>query len=157
MKMSQFDYYITTINEYLQEFLDRNEFDCYCSLGRDFSYLYERSLISYSLVVTDHQGDSFLAFCESLFPNIHADIFLWSFLHELGHHETLDDFDDEVHKIYHHILNSDEELSDEYYYNLPIEKAATVWAGEFMKENFEEVQRLWNNIQPVIKQLYIEI
>lgn len=151
-----FDYYVNTINEYLQEFLDRNEFDCDCSLGNNFSYLFERSLITYSLVVADSQGESFLAFCEKLFPNIHADVFLWSFLHELGHHETLDDFDNNVHRAYYYRIKN-YKLSSEEYYNLTIEKAATVWAGEFMQNNPEEVQRLWNNIQPVMIKLYTEI
>ena len=99
---------------------------------------------------------SFLNFVEKLFPEIKADIFLWSFLHEVGHHETIDDFDDLEHQVYHHIVQR-VEISDEYYYNLPIEKAATEWAGEFMKNNVSEVQRLWNNIQPVLKRLYTEI
>lgn len=152
-----FDYYADTITEYLQEFLDRNELDCGVALGTDFSYIYPRSLVTYTLVVTDIQQDSFLKFAESLFPEIRADIFLWSFLHEVGHHETLDDFEDIYHQAYHQLINSGIELSDEYYYNLPIEKAATEWAGEFMKNNVSEVQRLWNNIQPVLKRLYTEI
>ena len=152
-----FDYYIDTINKYLQEFLDRNEFDCEVALGRDFAYCYEKSLITYTLAIADKQGDSFLEFVKNLFPDIKADIFLWSFLHELGHHETLDDFEDIIHLVYHKIINSDIAMSDEYYYNLPIERAATEWAGNYMKENFSEVARLWQKVQPVINAIYKEI
>ena len=51
-------------------------------------------------------------------------------------------------------LINQEGLSDEFYYNLPIERAATVWAGNFMKDNVAEVRRLWNNIQPIMQAIY---
>lgn len=157
--MAQFDaleYYIDTLTDYLQEFLNRNEIDCTVSFGPDFAYWYKISDISVSCIVPEAKNDSFLNFVKILFPEIKADIFLWSFLHEVGHHETIDDFDDLEHQVYQFIVQR-AEISDEYYYNLPIEKAATEWAGEFMKNNVSEVQRLWNNIQPVLKRLYTEI
>lgn len=157
MYSKNFKYYVNTINEYLQEFLDRNEFDCDVELGTDFAYWYSKSLITYTLAITDKQGESFVAFAESLFPDIKADVFLWSFLHELGHHETLDDFDGVAHFVYHQIVNSDIPMSANYYYNLPIEKAATEWAGEFMRNNTDEVYRLWQKVQPVIKKIYFTI
>ena len=46
-----FDYYIDTLTEYLQEFLDRNEIECNVELGRDFAYLHSESKIIYALLV----------------------------------------------------------------------------------------------------------
>lgn len=147
------DYYVNTLNEYLQEFLDRNEIECDVELGTDFAYLHSKSKIIYSILVIDTHADSFLSFAEKLFPEIKADIFLWSFLHEVGHYETTDDFDDVEYEEYYRCIKQDN-LDSDIYYNLPIEKAATIWAGEFMKKNIEEVQRLWNNIQSIIQAIY---
>ena len=154
MDMNTFNKNIEILNNALNDFLQ--PFDCEATLGTDFEYFYPLSLIRYTLVVTDIQEDSFLNFCESLFPDIKADIFLWSFLHELGHHETLDDFDDMTHMVYHSIINSDIRLSDEYYYNLPIEKAATEWAGNYILTHAKDVYKLWQKIQPIIRQIYQE-
>ena len=144
---------ITELNKVLNDFLE--PFDCSAYFNDDFCYWYVGSKINYTLVVTDNQADSFLAFAESLFPSIHADIFLWSFLHELGHHETLDDFDEETHLLYRTIVNN-ENLSDEEYYNLPLEKAATEWAGNYMLSHISEISKLWNKIAPLIQQFYKE-
>ena len=154
MNYKKFECHIDTLTKYLNEFLI--EFDCEATLGRDFGYLYPKSLITYTLLVSERQEDSFLKFCESLFPEIKADIFLWSFLHELGHHETLDDFDDVTHMVYHHLINSNVPMSDDYYYHLPIEQAATEWAGNFILTHAREVFDLWKKIQPVIKAIYTE-
>ena len=148
-----FDYYIDTLEEYLRDFLNRNDIDCDICLGKDFAYLPMSNTIAYSLMVTDSSSDSFLTFVKKLFPEINADIFLWSFLHEIGHYETTDDFDEYEYEEYYFLINQ-EGLSNEFYYNLPIECAATIWAGEFMKNNTAEVQRLWNNIQPVIQAFF---
>ena len=59
-----FDYYIDTLTEYLQEFLDRNEIECNVELGRDFAYLHSESKIIYALLVVDKCGKSFLSFAE---------------------------------------------------------------------------------------------
>lgn len=148
-----FDYYIGILEEYLQDFLKRNDIECNLLFGNSFAYLPFSNTIAYSLVVGDTSSKTFLSFTKNLFPEITADIFLWSFLHEVGHYETTDDFDEYEYEEYYFLINQ-EGLDDEFYYNLPIERAATIWAGEFMKNNTAEVQRLWNNIQPVIQAMY---
>ena len=148
-----FNYYINTLEEYLKDFLNRNDIDCDVLLGDSFAFLPASNTIAYTLLVTDSSSKSFLNFTKKLFPEITADIFLWSFLHEIGHYETTDDFDEYEYEEYYFLINQ-EGLSDEFYYNLPIERAATVWAGNFMKNNVAEMQRLWNNIQPIIQAIY---
>lgn len=126
-------------------------FDCTAEPGTDFAYYNRKNKITFALTVVDTFSDSFVKFAESLYP-IHADIFLWSLLHELGHHETEDDFEDEDEDYYYAALKTIK--TDEEYYNLPQEYAATAWAGEYMETHEVEVARLWNKLAPAIKNFY---
>ena len=125
------------LNTYLEKF------DCVISSS---------NTIHYALVTAETHKDSFLKFVNTLFPEINADIFLWSFFHEIGHHETEDDFTEEEEEEYRIIASSN--ISNEEYYNLPMEYAATDWAGEYMKEHSAEVAQLWNKLAPVIRETY---
>ena len=126
------------ITNILNDFLA--PFDCTAFLGTDFGYYTESNTIEYALFVKDENADSFLEYAQSLFTNIHTNIFIWSFLHELGHHETEDDFEDEEWDEY--ISRINKEISCEEYYSLPIEHAATAWAGEYIQSHVEEVAKL---------------
>ena len=151
MEVKLIDY--NKINSILNNFLE--PFDCEAEPDSDFAYYGAHNLITYSLTVVDSCSDSFLLFAKKLFPNIHADIFLWSFLHELGHHETEDDFDEEDWKNYRY--DAVRTTSNEEYYNLPIEYAATVWAGEYIESHEKEIASLWKELQSAIKETYISL
>ena len=141
---------LQNITNILNTFLE--PFDCNCFAGTDFAYYTASNTISYAFVVLDESADSFLKFTHSLFPNINANIFLWSFLHELGHHETEDDFEDEEWKKYRKDIIKCK--TDEEYYNLPIEYAATYWAGEYLTNHMNEIRDLWSKLIPAIKDFY---
>lgn len=135
------------LNKYLAPF------DCRCELGLDFSYWTDISTIYYSLAVPDEGANAFIAFAEELFPNIKADIFIWSFFHELGHHETADDFEDEDWDEYRALVGS-KMITNQEYFRLPIEIAATRWAGEYIQTHVDEVARLWQDVAAAIQELY---
>jgi len=40
------------------------------------------------------------------------------------------------------------------YYNLPVEYAATAWAGNYMRTHVEEISTLWSKLQPAIMNFY---
>lgn len=141
------------ITKILNDFLA--PFDCEARLGTDFAYYTDDNSITYSLVVSDENGKAFQKYVEKLFPDIHADLFLWSTLHELGHHETEDDFEDDEWEDYMTLTLLD--ISNEVYFELDIERAATVWAGEYIQSHAEEVAELWNKLQPAIKNFYTSI
>ena len=140
---------LNQITNILNEFF--TPFDCIAEPGTDFSYDSSSNTITYALLVNDEHAESFIHFAESLNP-VHADIFLWSVLHELGHNQTEDDFDEEDEVNYWRIASNAK--NDEEYYNIPEEYAATDWAGKFMIENEAEVAELWNNLAPAIKAFY---
>ena len=140
-----FDKVNTIINNFV------SQFDCYAEAGYDFAYHSDKNLITYSFVVLDDFAESFPRFAESIHP-VKADIFLWSLLHEIGHHETEDDFTEEEEEEYREIASSN--ISAEEYYNLPIEYAATDWAGEYMETHSAEVAQFWNELAPAIQEVY---
>ena len=145
--------YLQVITNILNEFLE--PFDCTAEIGSDFCYNLSSNTINFTFLIIDKHEKTFNSFVKNLFPDIHADIFLWSFLHELGHHETEDDFEQEEWDEYMEITKKD--IDDFTYYNLPIEKAATEWAGNFMIEHENEVKILWNRLRPRIYAFYEEM
>ena len=141
------------INKILNDFLV--PFDCEAKLGTDFAYYTDNSMITYSLLVPGKDGDDFVKYAESLFPGVKADVFLWSFLHELGHHETEDEFEDDEWEDYMRLTSM--KISNKVYFELDIEYAATVWAGEYIQDHVEEIAELWSKLQPAIQGFYNKI
>ena len=88
-----------------------------------------------------------------LYPDIHADEFLWSFLHEVGHIETINTLDDDE-LYFSKTQKKNENITNEVYYELPDEFAATEWAANYMRENTEKVAKFWNEVQSVIMDIY---
>ena len=123
-------------------------------MGLDFSYFLESETVQYSLLVSEEADETFTNYVNTLFPEIkNVDIFIWSVLHELGHHMTVDEFDDEDWDEY--VCRTSVGRIDDYeYYALPIETAATVWAGEYIQSHMDEVTKLWNDSLAAIKNIY---
>ena len=99
------------ITDVLNDFL--KPFDCVAYLGTDFCYHTATNSISIALFVTEEADRSFNDFIKTEFPEIDASLFIWSFLHELGHHETEDDFEDEDYDDELENYEDDEELDEE--------------------------------------------
>ena len=150
---------INEINNIINEFLV--PFGLTAELGTDFDYCVLEDKIHYTLVVGDICSKLFIENVEARFPDVHADVFLWSLLHEIGHSETLDDLNDGVEELcmeikrelYRHQNWSIEDLHA-IYFNCPDEKAATDWAGEYMMNHGKEITIFWDKLQPVIKRFY---
>ena len=139
---------LNNITDILNNFLE--PFECYAVPASDFAYYIASNRITYALAVSDKHEKTFMNFVHDLFPDIKADVFLWGFLHELGHHETEDDFEDDDWKFYYSKLR--QKFDNDYdYYNLPIERAATEWAGRYMINHTKEIKSLWNKLVPAIK------
>ena len=156
---------VSKINQVLNEFLA--EFDAVCDMGSDFCYWNSESLIHYTLVISERQNTHFMDNFNKLAPDINCDVFLASFLHELGHHETLhmfDDADEAYCRDYKEMLHSrlineipiGEAEAEIYrqYFNLPDEYEATMWAIEYMRENADKVKELWEKIKVAIMDFY---
>lgn len=75
--------------------------------------------------------------------------FIFSILHEIGHHKTkLDTIDIEFEESIRALLEiiDDEYRCNELYFQLPAEQLATEWAIEYLQNHYEEcwkLQRKW--------------
>lgn len=150
---------VSNINSILNDFL--TPFECSADISTDFEYLYAESKIHYALVVSEKSNRLFLNDVERRFPTIHADIFLWSFLHELGHHMTMDDMEDEEVaeseniKNYLDTVNLTDKEKYNLYFNAPDEKLATEWAADYMLAHSEEINNLWVALKAAIADFYV--
>ena len=155
------------INSILNNFLE--QFDCKSELDTDFAYYYSKSLITYSFVVTERDERNYLNFIRTLAPNINVDIFLISFLHELGHHMTIDEIEEdeelfcqdekEIISTELSLCENDYEIDKVYnrYFTLPDEYAATKWAIDYIYNNKDIVSKLWFELQKEIIDFYKKI
>lgn len=149
---------IEKINDVITDFLV--PFECTCSMGLDFSYYYGISEITWSLFTTETTDITFTEFVEKEFPDITADIFLWSLLHELGHHETCDSWVEKDQLKFDAKKEELENSTEDYakscidYYYIPDEYEATKWAADYMEEHIEEISELWDKLQEAIMSFY---
>ena len=135
----------------LDKFLE--EFECTSIVDTNFYCLTVSNVIAVSLVVSEKNSSSFMSRVNRLYPDIHADEFLWSFLHEVGHIETINTLDDDE-LYFSKTQKKNENITNEVYYELPDEFAATEWAANYMRENTEKVAKFWNEVQSVIMDIY---
>ena len=135
----------------LDKFLE--EFECTSIVDADFYCLTASNVIAVSLVVSEKHSSTFMSRVNRLYPDIHADEFLWSFLHEVGHIETIDTLDDDE-LYFSETQKKNENITNEVYYELPDEFAATEWAANYMRENTEKVAKFWSEVQSIIMNIY---
>lgn len=145
---------IQEINNILNEFLE--EFECTADIGTDFEYIYVENKIHYALVVADKMEQGFMRSVERLNPLVKCDIFLWSFLHEIGHNETIEELTDEESDI----SNITKEwiaagaVPPDAYYDCPDERMATEWAVRYANSHIEELMNFWSKLQKAIINFY---
>lgn len=147
---------IVKIDKIINKFLE--PFECTARLSTDFGYYHTENLITYALVETEKGRASFMQSVERLKPTVTADVFLWSLLHEIGHHETMDYMTDKEEKLSNKIKEEVAQTKRPYadYYNAPDEKLATTWAVEYAETHTEELLTFWNKLQKAIMDFYKE-
>ena len=125
---------IKPINNYLNNWLKENNFDCTVQFDADFSFDCLNDILHYTFVVLQDHDRLFLEVCREICPEIEeSDNFILSFFHELGHFETQHLFSDEEWDTYDElcdIMSNMDELTDKNYldyYHYPIEIEATKW------------------------------
>lgn len=144
------------IDEILNDFVAA--YDVKVVPDSDFAYYHGSSIITYAVVISKRMDRLFMEYARTLGLQSNADVFMVSFFHELGHHETLDDFEDEV---LDYCLDTKDSLgtTDEdcrLYFDLPDERAATKWAVDFINENAAAVKELWERIRPRLLDFYAD-
>lgn len=130
--------------------------------GDDFSYWCESEDVHYKLTVTT-EDKWFMEFIAETFGYKTDFPFVLSLLHEVGHHFTIDDVDDEEYcqdekeRISEEMYFASEERKKELeweYFNLPDEIVATEWAVEYALEHTEELAEMWAEILEALQNFY---
>lgn len=131
-------------------------------LGVDFCYYYAEELVQFTVVMTEHADHVFYKFISEEFNYYPFDMFLFSLLHEIGHHNTLDYFDaeeitqsDAVKRDIEATINDDnfDEKCMEYFY-CPIEYIATEWAVNYMRRHEKELRKEWKKMLKHFRHFY---
>lgn len=145
----------------LENWLKKYGFEDVCIIGLrpDFGYFPHNCGIAYSLLCTKEIDDSWEALMVELGCPYKLDIFYTSFLHELGHDQTLHLLTNREIKVSemktHQIMNSNSlnefDANMKYYY-LPREIIATKWAIDFISDNAAAVKELVDTTWPAIQQ-----
>lgn len=141
------------IVDLLNDWLLENYFDDVTTrYSADFFYCEAENVIEFSLLETPKQNKLFMEFCFDNGLKYDMGSFLMSFLHELGHHETLFAIDELTYndnwKTKMTLTNSEEDMIK--YYNLEVEKEATLWAIDFANENRENLEILQKNLLTIL-------
>ncbi len=124
----------------------------------DFGFLPKTHTIYLALIEIEETVKDFLDFCISCgLPENDFDDFGLSFLHELGHFMTWDQIPVSDLMMYYFAiedLDDDNEISNHernlIYFNLPVEKIATEWAINFIKNNFNQYASFCNQIKTLL-------
>lgn len=154
---------INQVNKVLNRFL--KEYGAKARIGTDFACYPTDKIIEYTFVTTSLADEYFAEFIATRCPDIKADVFLWSFFHELGHIETIWSLTDEEYnncRAQKEIIDLALEIEvgfdkkDLYfqYFQLEDELRATLWAIDFVQNNSELVADFWQELQMAIMKFY---
>lgn len=132
----------------------------------DFFYYPGEDIATYALLVADNLSQDFFKNALYIFNtdsrfNMLTDfieynsknIFLLSFLHEIGHYQTYDEITEEEYQLSKDMKAAGGRL----YYLAPDEYEATAWAMRFYFAHKEELENLWEfKLEPAINNFYVE-
>ncbi len=155
---------IPKLDKMLTEFLEK--FGCTAEMGKEFCYWHDDELINYTLVVSTFSDKIWKEYVYKTFNYKIENIFIFSLLHEVGHHFTMDNFPEfcknkeekMVEKIEKALSESNSEILDKKlnleYFNLPMERTATKWAVRYAKKHKFELRRFWKKFRKELHKFY---
>lgn len=146
------------VNEYICE-------DIKCKFSTVFCIADER--LYYSLFqdeITDAIWRKWLAMEYGKRYDEKFSTFVLSFLHEVGHYFTIEDFDDTYEKdekakaslAIDYDVDTDQQIVEKNftYWELPVEKAATDWAIDFYNNHVSEMRDFYTRLMSAITDFY---
>lgn len=157
---------INTISRIMTQFMQDNDIECQALPSNEFCCLYDKGVIFYSFFGLGETEKMFFNTFINLGLEYTCDVFLMSWFHEVGHFMTLADIDDEDYQMALKVKQAQRMLPppttwktlykiNQQYWRLADEKSANEWAVDFMNENREQIQTLWEEkLQPAILNFY---
>lgn len=147
------------IDEIINRFV--SQFGCRAVHGREFCYYQdadtEADTVMYELDFgrCDKNNRDFMASVKRQNPRIKLNVFVWSLLHEVGHHMNDDEFDEEeLDRIYKKKARIFKNGHTRPYFYLPDEVCATKWAVDYANSHREEVLAFWNELYAAVTELF---
>lgn len=152
------------IDEIVNEFVEH--FDCDAEFNDEFCYWHDDCTIGYNLIVGVESDLAWTEYVKETFDYSIKNIFVFSILHEVGHHFTMDDFSktdlrkefQKVEKIEAVLSESDDVETDrklyKEYFDLPMERTATEWAVGYARKNPTTLRNFWKKLEKALKEFY---
>lgn len=126
----------------------------YAFAAKEFAYLPKINAVTFSVLRYDTDWQLINHIKDVYEVDITPWFFIFSLLHEIGHHKTLREFSDEEYaedQMWREVFNAIATPEVNYaYFHLPIEKKATEWAINYI-ENHE--QECWDFQKRCIKDI----
>jgi len=149
--------YVEMLDKKLTDFAENFGIES-VNLGEDFCYSPASETITYTIYWQDNDDEFISLVDEKYNADIHDWFFIFSLLHEIGHHETWDeltqeDLDNDL------LLRNAIAFFDNQglaYINLKAEHLATSWALDFIENNSEEVWKFQSECWEIIQKIYEE-
>ena len=114
----------------------------------DFEALPTQKIIGFTVFVEEDMEEVFLADAEARFPEVHASLFLWLLMHEIGHCMTDYLWTAEDEAYFEETRNSlddyfgyDVMAKNDWYHKIGDEYMATKWAGEYMMAHPKKMKK----------------
>ena len=155
---------LDSINATLEDWLDEHlDLDLTCRVDTDFYHYHndedDECGIAWSLFQNEAEEQRFKIFIkEELAVDVdRCHPWLLSFFHEVGHEMTMDDFSDaelEQDRNQRNAIEASEDPDYFAYFNLPLEKAATKWAVDFIIHNQDLVTDLLLDVMEQLALFY---
>jgi hypothetical protein len=148
------------LDEKLEKFFNNEGFDVRVSSNKDFAYEYATSTVYYSFLVPKMGGELHKKYALAHGLEYDCGSFFLGLLHEVGHHFTLDDLEEDEEE---YCMKTKKKLHGEsvednfIYFDLPDEKLATEWAINYINKNKAKLFKLAIEIQPIINNIYSQL
>lgn len=125
--------------------------------GKEFEALPTNKIVFFTVLVDEDMDKVFLEDAETRYPEIHANLFLWLLMHEIGHcmtdylwtSEDEDYFMDTKDRL-DDVFGTDVELKNEWYHKIGDEYMATKWAGEYMIAHPKKMKKFCRKMNEVM-------
>lgn len=132
--------------------------------GAEYAYYFTKQKVTFSLVETD-SDIAYREFVAERFGYTPENDFIFSLLHEIGHHKANDNITDDVYqfcldekaRIEKEIKTATTEREKELnwqYFNLPDEIMATQWAVKYAEAHPKKVRKMWKKCEKAIHKFY---
>lgn len=152
------------IDEMVNTFCEK--FGCTAELGAEFCYWDDDETVDYSLVISVPSDEAWKEYVKETFNFRITNIFMFSLLHEIGHHFTMGKFNKfqqskervAIAKIEHNLSESNDEDFDKEmykkYFDLPMEKSATKWAVNYYRTHRQAINRFYKKLEKELQKFY---